>query len=213
MVESGPALLFLENRLKCCGINCSRDFIMRNKNACRETPAVGSYCTRLLVLSRWFDSGSLSPPQTCLPWSPWGREPRGRSRWPGPRLWAAPTSPPRQLYALRSVSFLLPVLAFFFLTSPVMILLCPSQVLIETLVALGAQCRWTACNIYSTQNEVAAALAETGQTLLVERIKRGKGFPLSKVFLLCLQWSLEYPWRHWATRVFSPIEMFSYLQR
>lgn len=38
----------------------------------------------------------------------------------------------------------------------------PSQVLIETLVALGAQCRWTACNIYSTQNEVAAALAETG---------------------------------------------------
>ena len=39
-----------------------------------------------------------------------------------------------------------------------------NQVLIETLVALGAQCRWTACNIYSTQNEVAAALAETGET-------------------------------------------------
>uniref|UniRef100_A0A674PB00 Adenosylhomocysteinase-like 1 n=1 Tax=Takifugu rubripes TaxID=31033 RepID=A0A674PB00_TAKRU len=37
-----------------------------------------------------------------------------------------------------------------------------TAVLIETLVALGAQCRWTACNIYSTQNEVAAALAETG---------------------------------------------------
>lgn len=37
------------------------------------------------------------------------------------------------------------------------------QVLIETLVALGAQCRWTACNIYSTQNEVAAALAEKGK--------------------------------------------------
>lgn len=37
------------------------------------------------------------------------------------------------------------------------------QVLIETLVALGAQCRWTACNIYSTQNEVAAALAESGK--------------------------------------------------
>ncbi|XP_071993504.1 S-adenosylhomocysteine hydrolase-like protein 1 isoform X5 [Engystomops pustulosus] len=35
-------------------------------------------------------------------------------------------------------------------------------VLIETLCALGAQCRWSACNIYSTQNEVAAALAETG---------------------------------------------------
>lgn len=37
------------------------------------------------------------------------------------------------------------------------------QVLIETLVALGAQCRWAACNIYSTQNEVAAALAEMGE--------------------------------------------------
>lgn len=38
-----------------------------------------------------------------------------------------------------------------------------SQVLIETLCALGAQCRWSACNIYSTQNEVAAALAEAGE--------------------------------------------------
>ncbi|MEQ2185214.1 putative adenosylhomocysteinase 3, partial [Goodea atripinnis] len=36
------------------------------------------------------------------------------------------------------------------------------QVLMETLSALGAQCRWAACNIYSTQNEVAAALAEGG---------------------------------------------------
>lgn len=37
-----------------------------------------------------------------------------------------------------------------------------TAVLIETLVALGAQVRWSACNIYSTQNEVAAALAEAG---------------------------------------------------
>ena len=35
-----------------------------------------------------------------------------------------------------------------------------TAVLVETLVALGAQVRWAACNIYSTQNEVAAALAE-----------------------------------------------------
>lgn len=34
----------------------------------------------------------------------------------------------------------------------------------ETLSALGAQCRWAACNIYSTQNEVAAALAEGGKS-------------------------------------------------
>ncbi|XP_041458395.1 S-adenosylhomocysteine hydrolase-like protein 1 isoform X1 [Lytechinus variegatus] len=37
-----------------------------------------------------------------------------------------------------------------------------AAVLIETLSALGASIRWSACNIYSTQNEVAAALAEAG---------------------------------------------------
>ncbi|XP_036342390.1 adenosylhomocysteinase-like 1, partial [Rhagoletis pomonella] len=35
-----------------------------------------------------------------------------------------------------------------------------TAVLIETLVELGATVRWAACNIYSTQNAVAAALAE-----------------------------------------------------
>ena len=39
-----------------------------------------------------------------------------------------------------------------------------TAVLVETLVALGAQVRWAACNIYSTQNEVAAALAEIKRT-------------------------------------------------
>ncbi|XP_026549469.1 putative adenosylhomocysteinase 3, partial [Notechis scutatus] len=38
-----------------------------------------------------------------------------------------------------------------------------TAVLMETLGALGAQCRWAACNIYSTLNEVAAALAENGK--------------------------------------------------
>jgi len=37
-----------------------------------------------------------------------------------------------------------------------------AAVLIETLVELGAKVRWCACNIFSTQNEVAAALAEAG---------------------------------------------------
>jgi len=32
-------------------------------------------------------------------------------------------------------------------------------VLIETLVALGAQVRWASCNIFSTQDEAAAAIA------------------------------------------------------
>ncbi len=35
-----------------------------------------------------------------------------------------------------------------------------TAVLIETLMRLGAEVRWVACNIYSTQNEVAAALAQ-----------------------------------------------------
>jgi adenosylhomocysteinase len=34
-----------------------------------------------------------------------------------------------------------------------------TAVLIETLVALGAQVRWASCNIYSTQDEAAAAVA------------------------------------------------------
>lgn len=41
---------------------------------------------------------------------------------------------------------------------------CVLQVLIETLTTLGAQCRWAACNIFSTQNAVAAAVAEQGAT-------------------------------------------------
>jgi adenosylhomocysteinase len=32
-----------------------------------------------------------------------------------------------------------------------------TAVLIETLVALGAQVRWASCNIFSTQDEAAAA--------------------------------------------------------
>src|SRR3954465_5266745 len=34
--------------------------------------------------------------------------------------------------------------------------------LIETLVALGAQVRWASCNIFSTQDHAAAAIAKTG---------------------------------------------------
>ncbi|KAH8383395.1 hypothetical protein KR009_008429, partial [Drosophila setifemur] len=44
-----------------------------------------------------------------------------------------------------------------------------SAVLIETLVQLGATVRWAACNIYSTQNAVAAALAEAGVPIFAWR--------------------------------------------
>ncbi|MBY0284029.1 MAG: adenosylhomocysteinase [Sphingomonas sp.] len=37
-----------------------------------------------------------------------------------------------------------------------------TAVLIETLTALGAQVRWATCNIYSTQDHAAAAIAATG---------------------------------------------------
>lgn len=37
-----------------------------------------------------------------------------------------------------------------------------TAVLIETLIALGADIRWSSCNIYSTQNQAAAALASKG---------------------------------------------------
>lgn len=76
-----------------------------------------------------------------------------------------------------------------------------SQVLIETLVALGAQCRWTACNIYSTQNEVAAALAETGQALSSSRHYMSKVF--SQLFAKEAQ-SLFTPSRS----PFSPAPLF-----
>ena len=37
-----------------------------------------------------------------------------------------------------------------------------TAVLIETLTALGAEVRWSSCNIYSTQDSAAAAIASTG---------------------------------------------------
>src|SRR5256885_1760752 len=37
-----------------------------------------------------------------------------------------------------------------------------TAVLIETLVALGAEVTWTSCNIFSTQDEAAAAIAHAG---------------------------------------------------
>ena len=37
-----------------------------------------------------------------------------------------------------------------------------TAVLIETLAALGAEIRWASCNIYSTQDHAAAAIAARG---------------------------------------------------
>ena len=40
-----------------------------------------------------------------------------------------------------------------------------TAVLIETLAALGAEVRWASCNIYSTQDQAAAAIAEAGHAV------------------------------------------------
>ena len=37
-----------------------------------------------------------------------------------------------------------------------------TAVLIETLVALGAEVKWSSCNIFSTQDHAAAAIAAAG---------------------------------------------------
>ncbi len=37
-----------------------------------------------------------------------------------------------------------------------------TAVLIETLIELGAECRWSSCNIFSTQDHAAAAIAKSG---------------------------------------------------
>jgi len=47
-----------------------------------------------------------------------------------------------------------------------------TAVLIETLQALGAQVRWASCNIYSTQDHAAAAIAAQGTPVFATRASR-----------------------------------------
>lgn len=47
-----------------------------------------------------------------------------------------------------------------------------TAVLIETLTALGAQVRWASCNIFSTQDHAAAAIAASGVPCLRSRARR-----------------------------------------
>jgi len=46
-----------------------------------------------------------------------------------------------------------------------------TAVLIETLVELGADVRWASCNIFSTQDHAAAAVAEAGVPVFPGRAK------------------------------------------
>ena len=49
-----------------------------------------------------------------------------------------------------------------------------TAVLIETLVYLGAEVRWSSCNIFSTQDHAAAAIAKAGISSLLGREKQKK---------------------------------------
>ncbi len=61
-----------------------------------------------------------------------------------------------------------------------------TAVLIETLTALGAEVRWSSCNIYSTHDEAAAAIAVTGVPVFA-----WKG-ETEEEFWWCIEQTLEF---------------------
>ncbi len=62
-----------------------------------------------------------------------------------------------------------------------------TAVLIETLVALGADVRWCSCNIFSTQDHAAAAIAVTGVPVFA-----WKGETLEE-YWWCTEQALRFP--------------------
>src|SRR5450631_1876067 len=62
-----------------------------------------------------------------------------------------------------------------------------TAVLIETLVALGAQVRWASCNIFSTQDHAAAAMAAAGVPVFA-----WKGETLEE-YWWCTEQALRWP--------------------
>lgn len=66
-----------------------------------------------------------------------------------------------------------------------------TAVLIETLTALGAEVRWSSCNIFSTQDQAAAAIAVSGVPVFA-----WKG-ETEEEYLWCIDQSIEGPdgWR------------------
>src|SRR3712207_6962753 len=62
-----------------------------------------------------------------------------------------------------------------------------TAVLIETLTALGAEVRWASCNIFSTQDHAAAAIAEAGIPVFA-----WKGETLEE-YWWCIEQTLVWP--------------------
>ncbi|KAK6380340.1 S-adenosyl-L-homocysteine hydrolase [Exophiala oligosperma] len=61
-----------------------------------------------------------------------------------------------------------------------------TAVLIETLKALGAEVTWTSCNIFSTQDHAAAAIAAGGTPVFAWKEQQLKAFPSGKSLNLIL---------------------------
>jgi adenosylhomocysteinase len=70
-----------------------------------------------------------------------------------------------------------------------------TAVLIETLVALGADVRWASCNIFSTQDHAAAAIAVAGVPVFA-----WKGESLEE-YWWCTQQALTWPDHHGPTMI------------
>ncbi|MCZ4281374.1 adenosylhomocysteinase [Kiloniella laminariae] len=66
-----------------------------------------------------------------------------------------------------------------------------TAVLIETLTALGAEVRWSSCNIFSTQDQAAAAIAATGVPVFAWKKET------EEEFIWCIEQTIEGPngWR------------------
>ncbi len=60
-----------------------------------------------------------------------------------------------------------------------------TAVLIETLVALGADVRWASCNIFSTQDHAAAAIAAGGTPVLLSKASRWKSIGIISTARSC----------------------------
>ena len=63
-----------------------------------------------------------------------------------------------------------------------------TAVLIETLVELGAEVRWSSCNIFSTQDQAAAAIAAAGIPVFA-----WKGMN-EQEFDWCIEQTLKWPY-------------------
>ena len=58
-----------------------------------------------------------------------------------------------------------------------------TAILIETLVALGAEVRWASCNIFSTQDHAAAAIAEAGTAVFAWKGETLEQYPSNQRLL------------------------------